>query len=41
MMPAGNEITVDPDGESTDALEKMVRSGEGRLPVVKDAKVVG
>ncbi|MGD0915504.1 MAG: site-2 protease family protein [Thermodesulfobacteriota bacterium] len=41
MMPAAKEIVVDPDGEATDALEKMVRSGEGRLPVVKDGKAVG
>jgi Zn-dependent protease/predicted transcriptional regulator len=41
MMPAGKEIIVDPDGDAGDVLEKMVRSGEGRLPVVKDGKVVG
>ena len=41
MMPLREEITLDPDGQAADALEKMVRSGEGRLPVVKDGKVVG
>ncbi|NWF92487.1 MAG: CBS domain-containing protein [Syntrophaceae bacterium] len=27
--------------EAIDALQKMIRTGEGRLPVVKDRKVAG
>jgi CBS domain-containing protein len=41
MMPIREEITLDPNGEAVDALQKMIRTGEGRLPVVKDGKVVG
>jgi predicted transcriptional regulator len=41
MMPIREEIMLDPDGEAVDALQKMIRTGEGRLPVVKDGKVVG
>ncbi len=41
MLPIQEEMTLDPDGEAVDALQKMIRSGEGRLPVVKDGKAVG
>ncbi len=41
MMPLREDITLDPDGEAGDALQKMIRSGEGRLPVVKEGKAVG
>jgi Zn-dependent protease/CBS domain-containing protein len=41
MMPIREEIILDPDGESVEALQKMIRTGEGRLPVVKDGKAVG
>jgi CBS domain-containing protein len=41
MMPVREEIMLDPEGEAVDALQKMIRTGEGRLPVVKDGKVVG
>jgi CBS domain-containing protein len=41
MMPIREEILLDPDGEAVYALQKMIRTGEGRLPVVKDGKVVG
>lgn len=41
MVPIREEILLDPDGEAVDALQKMIRTGEGRLPVVKDGKVVG
>jgi len=35
------EIMVDSEAEAVDALQKMIRTGEGRLPVVKDGSVVG
>jgi CBS domain-containing protein len=41
MIPMREEIILDPDSEAVDALQKMIRTGEGRLPVVKDGKVVG
>jgi CBS domain-containing protein len=41
MMPIREEMMLDPDGEAVDALQKMIRTGEGRLPVVKDGKAVG
>jgi Zn-dependent protease/CBS domain-containing protein len=41
MMPVREEIMLDPEGEAVDALQKMIRTGEGRLPVVKDGKAVG
>ena len=41
MMPIREEIILDPDGEAVDALQKMIRTGEGRLPVVRDGKAVG
>lgn len=41
MIPLREEITLHPDGEAVDALQKMIRSGEGRLPVVQDGKVAG
>jgi len=41
MMPMREETMLDPEGEAVDALQKMIRTGEGRLPVVKDGKVVG
>jgi len=41
MMPIREEIILDPDSEAVDALQKMIRTGEGRLPVVKDGKAVG
>jgi CBS domain-containing protein len=41
MMPMREEIMLDPEGEAVHALQKMIRTGEGRLPVVKDGKAVG
>ena len=41
MLPIGEEIMVDPEAEAVEALQKMIRTGEGRLPVVKDGSVVG
>jgi Zn-dependent protease/CBS domain-containing protein len=41
MMPIREEIVLDPDSEAVDALQKMIRTGEGRLPVVRDEKAVG
>jgi Zn-dependent protease len=41
MSPIQEEMMLDPDGDAADALQKMVRSGEGRLPVVKDGKAIG
>jgi Zn-dependent protease len=41
MIPIREEIMLDPDGEAADALQKMIRTGEGRLPVVRDGKAVG
>jgi len=41
MNPIQEELSLDPDGEAVDALQKMIRTGEGRLPVVRDGKVVG
>jgi predicted transcriptional regulator len=41
MMPIQGEIILDPDGEAVDALQKMIRTKEGRLPVVKDGKAMG
>ena len=41
MTPLREEILLNPEEEVTGALQKMVRSGEGRLPVLKDGKVVG
>jgi Zn-dependent protease len=41
MIPIREEIMLDPDGEAVDALQKMIRTGEGRLPVVRDGKPVG
>jgi Zn-dependent protease/predicted transcriptional regulator len=41
MMPLQEEIMLDPDGEVVDALQKMIRTKEGRLPVVKDGKAMG
>jgi CBS domain-containing protein len=41
MMPLQEEIMLDPDGEAVDALQKMIRTKEGRLPVVKDEKAMG
>ena len=41
MKPIQEEMMLDPDGEAVDALQKMIRSGEGRLPVVKDGQAVG
>jgi CBS domain-containing protein len=41
MTPIREEMMLDPDGEAVDALQKMIRTGEGRLPVVKDGKAVG
>jgi Zn-dependent protease/CBS domain-containing protein len=41
MMPIREEILLDPDGEAVDALQKMMRTGEGRLPVIKEGRVVG
>ncbi len=41
MIPIREEIVLDPEGEAVEALQKMIRTGEGRLPVVKDGEVVG
>jgi Zn-dependent protease len=41
MIPLREEILLDPEEEVARALQKMVRSGEGRLPVVKDGKGIG
>jgi CBS domain-containing protein len=41
MMLIREEMMLNPDGEAVDALQKMIRTGEGRLPVVKDGKAVG
>jgi|APFre7841882590_1041340.scaffolds.fasta_scaffold38557_3 uncharacterized integral membrane protein len=41
MMPIREEIMLGPDGEAVDALQKMIRTGEGCLPVVKDGRGVG
>jgi Zn-dependent protease len=41
MSPIQEEMMLDPDGDAADALQRMVRSGEGRLPVVKDGKAIG
>jgi predicted transcriptional regulator len=41
MMPIREEMMLDPDGEAVDALQTMIRTGEGRLPVVKDGKAMG
>ena len=41
MVPIQEEIVLDPDGDAVDALQKMIRTREGRLPVVKDGKAVG
>jgi len=41
MMPLREEIMLDPDGEAVEALQKMIRTGEGRLPVVRDGKALG
>jgi Zn-dependent protease/CBS domain-containing protein len=41
MISIREEIMLDPDGEAVEALQKMIRTGEGRLPVVKDGKAVG
>lgn len=41
MIPIREEILLDPEGDAVDALQKMIRSGEGRLPVVQNGKPVG
>jgi Zn-dependent protease/predicted transcriptional regulator len=41
MLPIREEMILDPDENAVDALQKMIRSGEGRLPVVHDGKPVG
>jgi CBS domain-containing protein len=41
MLPIQEEMVLDPEGEAVEALQRMIRSGEGRLPVVKDGKTVG
>lgn len=41
MVPVHEEIVLDPDGEDVEALEKMIRKGEGSLAVVKYGKAVG
>jgi Zn-dependent protease/CBS domain-containing protein len=41
MVPIREEIVLDPEGEAVEGLQKMIRTGEGRLPVVKDGEVVG
>jgi len=41
MLPIQEEMMLDPEGEAVEALQRMIRSGEGRLPVVKDGKAVG
>ena len=41
MIPLREEIVLGPDEEATAALQKMIRSGEGCLPIVEDGKTVG
>jgi CBS domain-containing protein len=41
MLPVREEILLDPEEEAVDALQRMVRTGEGRLPVVQNGRVVG
>jgi len=41
MMPLREEILLAPENEAVDALQKMIKSGEGRLPVVQEGRVVG
>jgi len=41
MRPIQEEMMLDPDGEAVDALQKMIRTGEGLLPVVQDGKAIG
>jgi len=41
MIPIREEVMLDPEGEAVDALQRMIRTGEGRLPVVKDGKATG
>jgi CBS domain-containing protein len=41
MLPIRDEMMLDPEGEAVEALQRMIRSGEGRLPVVKNGKAVG
>jgi Zn-dependent protease/CBS domain-containing protein len=41
MIPVQKKLMLDPEGDAVEALQKMIRSGEGRLPVVQDGKVVG
>jgi Zn-dependent protease/CBS domain-containing protein len=41
MIAIREEITLDPEGEAVESLQKMIRTREGRLPVVKDGKAVG
>ena len=41
MLPIQEEMKLDPEGEAVEALQRMIRSGEGRLPVVKEGKAVG
>lgn len=41
MDPVSPEITVGPDRPAVEALEQMQRTGQGRLLVVADGKLVG
>jgi CBS domain-containing protein len=41
MMPLREEILLRQETEAVDALQKMIKSGEGRLPVVQEGRVVG
>jgi Zn-dependent protease/CBS domain-containing protein len=41
MIPIREEIVLGPEGEAVDALQKMIRTGEGRLPIVRDGKALG
>jgi Zn-dependent protease/predicted transcriptional regulator len=41
LVPITEEIMVDPESEAVEALQKMMRTGEGRLPVVRDGRAIG
>jgi Zn-dependent protease/predicted transcriptional regulator len=41
MVPLREELVVDPEADAVEALQKMIRTGEGRLPVVRSGRPVG
>ncbi len=41
MVPLQDENGVDPEADVVEALQKMMRTGEGRLPVVTNGRAVG